>query len=789
MTVSGVAKKENIIINKANENNLKNVTVNIPINDFTCITGPSGCGKSSLVFDTIYAESQRNFLESMSFNLFGQKLMNKPKVESIENLKPALKLSQNYYNVNPRSTIGTITDLSYYLRTIFALIYSDVNKVHVDMNYFSSNNPTSCCKHCDGTGEEYVLAEEMVIPDKNKKLSEGAILYYKGNKSSLEFKLLEKICDHYNIDIELPFNKLKKKQINDLLYRNEKVVFEINFKNQKGKHRKKKVSSIGAMNELSNKLKDVSIPSVYQSISKYIKKAKCSYCDGQKLKQKLLDFKICDKNISDVEDLALIEIQNWLKTVKEKYEKNAYFQQLNQLSDSIEERIKKMIEINLGYLSLGRSVPTLSGGEIQRVRISNQLNCSLNGILYILDEPCRGLHYKNVLSIINATKELVNKGNTVIAIEHNKQYIVESDKIIDMGPRGGKDGGYIVDTDFDKKKIKNNISFKKPRAIEEYIHLINVNYNNLKDVSFVIPCKCVTCITGVSGSGKSSLISVLSKSISQGKAINCEKIEVPSKLEKVVRVDQQPIGKNPRSTVVSYLEIYDNLRDIFASTDMAKKHKLTPTEFSMNVPGGRCEVCQGTGMKKIELQYLSDSYIECPECKGKRFNELVLSCVYNGLNIAQVLDSPISDLISIFEKHKNILSMLNFMDKIGLGYLSLGQMSMTLSGGEAQRVKLAKALGTNHKDKRLYILDEPTSGLNEKDIIKIKDLLNALVDNGHTIVIVEHNLEFIAEISDYIVDLGSKAGKERKSFIVEGKPTEVVKNKKSSWYNFEKYMI
>ena len=780
--MNGAAKTENITVHNAFENNLKHININIPLNKFTCVTGPSGCGKSSLIFDTIYAESQRNFLESMSGNFFGQKLMDKPKVELIENLKPALNISQNYYNVNPRSTVGTVTDISYYLRTLYALIYSREKKIAVDTNFFSPNNPSSCCPKCKGLGESYAISEENLIPDDNKTLAEGGILYYKGDSSSQERKLLQAICERFNIDINCKIKNLSKKDLEILLYRKEAAEFQLRFKTPGGKYRSRLIKSYGAIIELEQKLETVDLPSTFLSISKYLKKVPCAECNGQKLRKEISDFKICKKSIADVENLELSKIPQWLNAVLENYKNFEGSEQLFQLSQDINSRIEKLDGLNLGYLSLGRNIPSLSGGETQRVRLANQLNCALTGLLYILDEPCKGLHFKNINSILNTTKSLVEKGNTVIAIEHNKFYISNADKIIEMGPEGGNAGGYIVSENVDRKNFSCNIKIKKPRPYKEFIEVEGINFHNLKNISAKIPCGCITCVTGVSGSGKSSLVQVLADSCEKNKAVHCSKIKFPATLKKVIQVNQQPIGKTPRSTVVSYLGIYDSIREIFANTQAAKAQGLKDSAFSMNVAGGRCEECQGTGKVKIELRYLPDSYINCPVCKGARFNAEILQIKYNGKNINDVLDAPISEVVEIFKDNEKILKMLACMENIGLGYLSLGQMSMTLSGGEAQRVKLARALGVKSTGKNIYLLDEPTSGLNDKDILRLENILNALADAGETVIIIEHNPEFISRVSDYLADLGSVAGNEGGVQIIQGTPDEVIFNKNSSWY-------
>ena len=779
--MSGVERTENISVYNASENNLKHISVKFPLGKYTCVTGPSGCGKSSLVFDTIYAESQRNFLESMSGNMFGQKLMDKPKVDRIENLRPALNISQKYYNVNPRSTVGTITDISYYLRTLFAFIINQQTGSHWDMNHFSANNPSSCCPRCNGLGEEYVISERAVIPDKTKTLAAGGILYYKGSKDSQEVRLLQAICDHYGIDITKRVCDLTESDRYILLYRTEPQTFTVKFKTPKGRTKTWPITEKGAMVELETKLKGIGKASTFDSIVKYLEKKPCSLCDGKKLNHELLEDRICGYSIGDVEQLPASDLKGWCDTVRKTFKETAYYEQVELLLADIERRAQHLIDLKLEYISVGRSIPTLSGGELQRVRLATQLDCSLSGLIYILDEPCRGLHYKNVNSIVKTTRNLVEKGNTVIAIEHNGQYISSADHIIEMGPEGGPSGGYII-AEYDGGKGKGySLEFKSPRKTKKFLEINGINYRNLKNASVRIPVGSVTCISGVSGSGKSSLSDIIKEVCDRGESEHCISVNGTNYLDKVLRVNQQPIGKTARSTVISYLDIYNSIRDVFAHTEAAKQMGFSPSDFSMNVAGGRCECCLGTGKKKIELTYLPESFVICPECKGMRFRDDILSVTYKGYSINDILNENIHTLLSVFEDQKTVYGILKCMDEIGMGYVSLGQMSMNLSGGEAQRIKLAKYLGLSSKGNSLYILDEPTSGLNDKDIQRLIDVINNLVGKGETIVIIEHNVEFIARIADYLIDLGNVAGNAGGKTVIEGDPKTVMHTDGSSW--------
>ncbi len=774
---------EKIIIRDAYENNLKHIDLEIPINSFTCVTGCSGCGKSSLVFDTIYAESQRGFLEGMTGNIYGQKLMNKPKVRIIENLRPALNISQNYYNVNPRSTIGTTTEISYYLRSLFVILNNGKNN-EISESIFSYNNPKAFCPHCSGLGIETVVSESLLIPDKEKTLKDGAIVFFKGASESKEQKYLEALCEHYSIDIEKKVSELSKEELFQLLYSKEKIKYRISYK--EGKRRKQHYVFLqGAVSAIMERVTqtDNSMSSVVYS--KYMEEVPCHVCGGAKLRKEVLDYRINGLNYHEVENMELIALNSWLQGFDYGSVLKLKKELVSQLISSIACKINSLIQLNVGYLCLNRSIPSLSGGERQRIRIATQLTCSLKGLVYILDEPCKGLHYRDLTSIIKSTRDLIDRGNTVIAIEHNKHYIASADDIIELGPVGGPDGGYIVNTKTKSSDYKYELSFKPVNEFKHFFELKGINFRNIENQDVRLPIGGITCITGVSGSGKSTLTSVISKCFERKNNVYCKLFSGANSIKRVIEVNQAPIGKTPRSTIVSYLEIFDEIRTLFSKTATAKKLKLSASLFSMNVKGGRCECCQGTGLQKIELNYLPSSYITCPECEGRRFNEKILSVIYNGKTIQEVLEKPISEIINTFSESKKVTSVLNSMVELGLGYLKLGQMSMNLSGGEAQRIKLAKALGVPSKGHNLYILDEPTSGLNDVDIEKFEKLLLSLQDNQETIIIVEHNIEFIAKISDHVIDFGRFGGNAGGKITIQGSPETVFSYKESSLYGLE----
>ncbi len=775
---------EQIIIKDAYENNLKHLNLEIPLNKFTCVTGCSGCGKSSLVFDTIYAESQRAFLEGMTGNLYRQKLMNKPQVGSIENLRPSLNISQNYYNVNPRSTIGTTTEISYYLRSLFAIVNSDYTST-ISEKLFSSNNPESFCPHCAGLGVESVVSESLLIPDPDVTLRDGAILYFKGSPESKGQKYLEALCEHYGIDIEKKISQLTNDELYQLLYADNQIRYKLTYK--EGKRKKQHYVMLrGAVPAILERMSggDSSASSIIYA--KYMEEIPCHVCSGAKLRKEVLTYKIGGLNYDDVEGMELTLLYSWMKTFNDDRISLSKKELVGQLINSILCKLKVLIQLDISYLCLNRPIPTLSGGERQRVRLATQLTCSLKGLIYILDEPCKGLHYRDITKIVKATQDLIRRGNTVIAIEHNKQYLSSSDYIVELGPVGGPDGGYLISQSSTPQNIGNQLVFKQTLEARYYLEVNDINFRNIHGQNARFPIGGITCITGVSGSGKSTLASVVARCFSMKSDKAYGTVQDRKNIRRAIQVDQAPIGKTPRSTIVSYLGIFDEIRTLFSMTDTAKQMKMSASSFSMNVKGGRCECCQGTGLQKIELNYLPNSYITCPECGGKRFNERVLSVKYCGKTIQDILDTPIADIINVFKKNKKVYQTLISMIELGLGYLKLGQMSMNLSGGEAQRVKLAKALSFSSYGRNLYILDEPTSGLNDVDIDKFIQILFSLQQNRETIIIIEHNIEFIAKIADYIIDFGIFGGEAGGKIVAQGLPKVTFANKASSVFRLDK---
>ena len=787
--------KEIEVIN-ANENNLKNISVSIPLNNITVVTGVSGSGKSSLVFDTIYAESERRFLESMAINVNSiSSNFSKPNVYKVNNLLPAIAISQKQTNRNPRSTVGTVTNISQFVRLIFAKsAYVDTGNVWVEGD-FSYNNPKVWCNTCRGTGEEYVVDEKKVI-DYSKSINDGAIMFWDETNKSYYSKLIHEVSKYYDIDLDIPLSLLKKDKLDFILYGKSSVNFNIRYKNYKNKYRTKQVEFVGVFSEIKSKLEDIDTPSTFKSIQKFLSKAKCSKCNGARINDEILKFKVYQKNIFDFHSMTVTELKNWLISninkgigIKDKV--------FDEVTIEIVKRLENLEKLKLGYLSLDRSVPTLSGGEAQRLRLANQLSCELSGLLYVLDEPTMGLHVNDIKNICNILSELREKGNTLLLVEHNAEVMLGADKIIDMGPKGGIYGGEIIFNGTPSEIINDDNSLtgtylktynynsikKKDHIHNEFLKIEGANSNNIINETFILPLKQLVVITGVSGAGKSTFTdNILEPSVNNNKNVNCTKIIGHKKIKKVIKVDQSPIGRSPKSNVATYTGMFDLIRDIFAKTDESKKNKFTKSEFSFNVDGGRCEKCQGDGIIKIDMSFMADTYIECDECNGKRYKDKILKVKYNGKNISEVLDMTVIEASELFSNDKKVTSILQCLIDVGLDYIKIGQSALTISGGEAQRIKLAKYLSNEVSRNVMYILDEPSAGLHYSDINKLINLLNKIVDRENSVVIVEHNSEIIKS-ADYIIDMGMEGGPLGGKVIDMGTIDQIKKNNKASISN------
>ena len=944
---------DKIIIKGAKEHNLKNINLEIPRDKLVVITGLSGSGKSSLAFDTLYAEGQRRYVESLSAyarQFLG--LMEKPDVEVIEGLSPAISIDQKTTSKNPRSTVGTVTEIYDYIRLLYARIGTpycpncgkkiekqtvdqiidsimeleegtkiqvlapivrgrkgeftklladfvkegfvraridgevveltddlqiDRKKKHnveiivdrlvikqeirnrlaesveialkhadnlvlIDIvkqtnsaskheeklfsgNYacpdcgisfeelsprmFSFNNPFGACPTCTGIGYLMKMDEDLIIPDKNKTLYDGIKAFGASNmkKGDTMAKMyFESIGRHYGVDIKKPIKKLPREFLDKILYGtgDEEIDFEYTSASGTRRFRAPFEGVIPTLERRYNETKSQGMRDFYEM---YMSESPCQTCNGARLKKESLSVKVGDKNIKELTDMSIIKIKEYLSslklTKKEEMIANQIFKELNQ-------RLQFLIDVGLEYLTLSRPAGTLSGGEAQRIRLATQIGSGLTGVLYILDEPSIGLHQRDNDKLIATLKKLRDLGNTLIVVEHDEDTMYAADQIIDIGPGAGVHGGKIMaqGTAEEIKGIPESITGqylsgkkkilvpkKRRKSNGKSIEVLGAEENNLKNINVKFPLGVFTCITGVSGSGKSTLINeVLYKTIakelngSNEKPGKCKEIKGLQNIDKVINIDQSPIGRTPRSNPATYTGVFDHIRDIFATTNEAKLRGYQKGRFSFNVPGGRCEACSGDGILKIEMHFLPDIYVPCEVCKGKRYNKETLEVKYKGKTIADELDMTVEEALTFFENVPRIKQKIQTLYDVGLGYIKLGQPSTTLSGGEAQRVKLATELSKKATGKTLYILDEPTTGLHIADVHKLVDILQRLVDTGNTIIVIEHNLDLI-KTADYIIDLGPEGGDKGGQIISVGSPEQIVRNEQSYTGKFlKKYL-
>lgn len=923
-----------ILIRGARENNLKNINIDIPKNKLVVMTGVSGSGKSSLAFDTIYAESQRRYVESLSAyarQFLGN--MEKPDVDSIEGLSPGISIDQKSTNKNPRSTVGTVTEIYDYLRLLFARIgipYCPIhkkpiksqsieemtNKVltfpidtkieiiapvirgekgthkeeieelkrngytrlrvngkEIDLNeedvvleknikdnidviidrvkineknrsrifedielstkiakskvlinipnkeeilmsenyacplcnfsiealeprMFSFNSPFGACPECKGLGKKLKIDEDLLIPDKTKSIVNGAIISFQnGIKLMSYYKKLKEVSKFYNIDLNKPVNKLKRKELDIILYGSkDKIKFEFISKN--GSVIKSNDYFEGIITNLERRYVETTSESIRFWIEKYMSESNCEVCNGARLQEKILNVKINDKNIYEVSNMSISELRNFILNLKLNKEQKSIAQLIVK---EINDRLLFLENVGLDYLTLSRSASTLSGGEMQRIRLATQIGSRLSGVIYVLDEPSIGLHQKDNIKLINSLKEMRDIGNTLIVVEHDTEMMLNSDYLIDMGPEAGEKGGYIVSKGTPKevmndknsltgKYLKGELKIMIPlnrRKSKKYITIEGAKENNLKNITVKIPLGVFTCVTGVSGSGKSTLIDeILYKNLAnklygnRTKPGKFKSMKGLNNIDKVVYISQDPIGRTPRSNPATYVGVFDEIRKVFANTKEAKLRGYTASRFSFNVKGGRCEACTGDGVKKIEMHFLPDVYVPCDICGGKRYNKETLQVKFKGLSISDVLNLRVDEALEIFKNIPKVYKGLKIMHDVGLGYIFLGQNALTLSGGEASRVKLAKELQKKPTGKSVFILDEPSTGLHTHDIKKLLTILNTIVEHKDTVIVIEHNLDIIS-FADYIIDLGPEGGEKGGLVVATGTPEEVAKNKNS----------
>ena len=940
-----MSSKNYINVKGARAHNLQNIDVKIPRNKLVVITGLSGSGNSSLAFDTIYAEGQRRYVESLSTyarQFLG--IMNKPDVDTIEGLSPAISIEQKTKSRNPRSTVGTITEIYDYLRLLFARIgvqkcykcneviskqspqqivdqifkldkkskifimapivnqkkgefktlfasllkegfirakidnkntlltknlklvknkkhnidviidrlilekkYKDrlaaavdlalklgkgLIKVEIDNHteylfnenlscikcgisfkeleprFFSFNSPLGACDDCDGLGTEMKIDPKRVIPNPKLNILRGCITPIGISKDNWQWKILESLSKDYNFSLATPWHKLPKKIQNIILYgspNDEKKVFTFNSPRFKDKIWNYEFE--GIINNLERRYHSTKSNHARDWIQQFMTIQNCSSCNGSRLKPEFLSVYINNKNITDLTNQSIHDLISFFKNIKLKnIQKNIG----KDIIKEIQTRLEFLSNVGLEYLSLSRSAQTLSGGESQRIRLAAQIGLQLVGVLYILDEPSIGLHARDNSRLINTLIKLRDLGNTVIVVEHDEEMMEAADWIIDIGPGAGINGGKIIAEGSPstikkntnsitgqylsgKKNIINN--FTKRDSKNKKIVLHNASGNNLKNLSVSIPLNKFVCVTGVSGSGKSSLINqtLLPLLMQQyfGSNINSlsnKGVDGLLYLDKVIDINQSPIGKTPRSNPATYTGLFTQIRELFANVEESKIRGYQIGRFSFNVKGGRCETCQGMGVLKVEMHFLPDMYVKCDECKGRRFNRETLQIKYNNKNIDDILSLSIDEAILFFKNHNTIKRKLRTLIDVGLGYIKLGQQATTLSGGESQRVKLSKELSKVYTGRTLYILDEPTTGLHFQDIQLLLNVLHNLVDKGNTVVIIEHNLDVI-KTADWIIDLGPKGGDEGGNIVAEGEIDDIIKNQKSFTGKFLKQHI
>ena len=925
---------DKIVIKGARENNLKNIDIEIPKNKLVVMTGVSGSGKSSLAFDTIYAEGQRRYVESLS--AYARQFLGaseKPEVDSIDGLSPSISIDQKTTNKNPRSTVGTVTEIYDYLRLLFARIgvpycpkhkvpiksqsieemvnkimdfnegtkieimapiargekgtfkdlFEDLRKdgysrIKVDgmtrdlsedivleknvkhiislvvdrlvvneksrsrlfeaielsckmaggkvlinvvgdkeilmsENYactecdysleeleprmFSFNSPYGACPECKGLGVKLSIDPDLLIPNKNLSIKEGAVeSFQSGETLSIYFRKLDSVCKYYNIDLNKPVKNFTKEEYNTIFY-GSKDKIHFNVKTRSGSILKSYDYFEGIITNLERRYMETNSPSIRLWIESYMKESACPLCKGKRLSEKILNVFINKMNIYDITSLSIRNLVEFFDNIKlTKKEKEISFLILKE----IRERLHFLQNVGLDYLTLARSASSLSGGESQRIRLATQIGSKLSGILYVLDEPSIGLHQRDNDKLINSLKEMRDLGNTLIVVEHDTDTMLASDYLIDIGPGAGTLGGYVVAAGTPEEVMKNKNSLtgkylsgvlkidvpkKRRKGNGEFIEIKGAEEHNLKKVNVKFPKGTLTCVTGVSGSGKSSLVNEilykkLSSTIYKSKEIpgKFKSISGIDDVDKVVYISQDPIGRTPRSNPATYVGLFDLIRDVFTETKEAKLRGYTKSRFSFNVKGGRCEACQGDGVKKIEMHFLPDVYVPCDVCHGKKYNKETLNIKFKGLSIADVLDLRVDEALEVFENVPKIKRILDTMHDVGLGYVKLGQNAVTLSGGEACRVKLAKELQKRPTGKSVYILDEPSTGLHIDDIKKLLVILNRIVDNGDTVIVIEHNLDII-KVADYIIDLGPEGGDFGGKIVATGTPEQVSKNKNS----------
>ena len=938
--------KKYIRIKGANEHNLKNIDIDIPRDEFTVVTGLSGSGKSSLAFDTIYAEGQRRYMESLSSyarQFLGQ--MEKPQVESIEGLPPAISIDQKSTNKNPRSTVGTVTEIYDYMRLLYARagiphcpkcgreikkqtvdemvdrilmleertkfqilapvvrgkkgrhekVFESAKKsgylrVRVDGNMyelteeikleknikhsieiiidrlsiregiekrltdsvenalklgnglmivdviggeemtfsqnfacpdcgisidevqprsFSFNNPFGACPDCYGLGYKMEFDEDLIIPDKSLSINQGAIVVLgwqsANDGKSFSNAILQALALKYNFSLDTPFEDYPKEIHDILIYGTNGEKVAVRYKGQRGVG-VYDIAFEGLIKNVERRYRETSAESTKAEYETFMRFTPCATCHGQRLKKESLAVTIGDKNIYEMTEMSVRDLRQYLDELQLT---ETQLKIGKEILKEIKGRLQFLVDVGLDYLSLSRATGTLSGGEAQRIRLATQIGSGLVGVAYIMDEPSIGLHQNDNDKLLATLKHLRDLGNTLIVVEHDEDTMRAADYVVDIGPGAGEHGGQVIATGTAEDLMKNPNSItgkylsgeikipvpKTRRKPKGFLKVVGAKENNLKNIDVKVPIGVLTCVTGVSGSGKSSLVNEilyksLARKLNRARTIpgKCKKIEGMEQLEKVINIDQSPIGRTPRSNPATYTGMFDMIRDLFAATTDAKERGYKKGRFSFNVKGGRCEACSGDGILKVEMHFLPDVYVPCEVCGGKRYNRETLEVHYKGKTIYDVLEMTVEEALDFFKNVPRILNKVQTLYDVGLGYLKLGQPSTTLSGGEAQRIKLATELSKRSTGKTIYVLDEPTTGLHFADVHKLVEILHRLTDEGNTVVVIEHNLDVI-KVADYIIDMGPDGGDRGGTVVVAGTPEQVAEHPTSYTGKYVKQML
>ncbi|MBD9056237.1 excinuclease ABC subunit UvrA [Eubacterium ventriosum] len=938
--------KKYIHIKGANEHNLKNIDIDIPRDEFTVVTGLSGSGKSSLAFDTIYAEGQRRYMESLSSyarQFLGQ--MEKPQVESIEGLPPAISIDQKSTNKNPRSTVGTVTEIYDYMRLLYARagiphcpkcgreikkqtvdemvdrilmleertkfqilapvvrgkkgrhekVFESAKKsgylrVRVDGNMyelteeikleknikhsieiiidrlsiregiekrltdsvenalklgnglmivdviggeemtfsqnfacpdcgisidevqprsFSFNNPFGACPDCYGLGYKMEFDEDLIIPDKSLSINQGAIVVLgwqsANDGKSFSNAILQALALKYNFSLDTPFEDYPKEIHDILIYGTNGEKVAVRYKGQRGIG-VYDIAFEGLIKNVERRYRETSAESTKAEYETFMRFTPCATCHGQRLKKESLAVTIGDKNIYEMTEMSVRDLRQYLDELQLT---ETQLKIGKEILKEIKGRLQFLVDVGLDYLSLSRATGTLSGGEAQRIRLATQIGSGLVGVAYIMDEPSIGLHQNDNDKLLATLKHLRDLGNTLIVVEHDEDTMRAADYVVDIGPGAGEHGGQVIATGTAEDIMKNPNSItgkylsgeikipvpKTRRKPKGFLKVVGAKENNLKNIDVKVPIGVLTCVTGVSGSGKSSLVNEilyksLARKLNRARTIpgKCKKIEGMEQLDKVINIDQSPIGRTPRSNPATYTGMFDMIRDLFAATTDAKERGYKKGRFSFNVKGGRCEACSGDGILKVEMHFLPDVYVPCEVCGGKRYNRETLEVHYKGKTIYDVLEMTVEEALDFFKNVPRILNKVQTLYDVGLGYLKLGQPSTTLSGGEAQRIKLATELSKRSTGKTIYVLDEPTTGLHFADVHKLVEILHRLTDEGNTVVVIEHNLDVI-KVADYIIDMGPDGGDRGGTVVVAGTPEQVAEHPTSYTGKYVKQML